>query len=150
MQCFKCTQNFHDVNGYFAHIKEVHEICGKDRFRCTLCNEILKDFGRFKKHVNSCFEKYSVLDENEQLQQLAFLEAYNDAEIEDQSITQFKSKLRDSALLLVSKMSANMDTSRSLVFETIFIFQEFMKVVTDGMFFTVRQCTFWYDLNFSS
>lgn len=137
MQCFKCLQNFNDPNVYFAHIIQVHDVCGKDRYKCTLCNEKFKEFGRFKKHVLTCFPKYNVLDETEQLRQDEFLGAFNDAEIEDESITVFKSKMRKSALHLVSKMSADMNTSRSLAFETISSVQEFMNGIIDGIYIMV-------------
>lgn len=147
MQCIKCTLNFSDLNTYFKHITEVHDKCGNDRFKCTLCNEILKNFVRFKKHVKTCFEKYKVLDETEQLRQDVFLEAYNDVEMEDQDITVFRSSIKNSALHLVSKMNANMDISRSFVFETISNFQEFMNEVIDGIYdFTYTFATFFMQI----
>lgn len=132
MQCFKCTQTFCDIPAYFTHIKDTHEICGKDRFTCTLCNEIFKEFGRFKKHIKRCFDNNSVLSETEQDRHTAFLEAYNAIEIEHHDITAFRSKMKNSALHLVTKMNAHMDTSRSLVYETIAGFQEYISPIIDG------------------
>lgn len=133
MQCFKCTQIFRDMPAYFKHIKESHDMSGKGRFQCTLCSEILKDFGRFKKHTDRCFDTQSVFNESRQLQQSTFLEAYNAPEIEDHQITVFRSKLRHAALRLVTKMNAQMDASRSLVFKTISNFEEFMDEVISGI-----------------
>ncbi len=133
MQCIKCTLKFSDLNDLFKHIEEVHDKHGKDHFRCTLCNEVLKNLERFKKHARICFQKNNDLDEFEHEKQAAFLEAYNDVEMEDSNITIFRSQNQNSALHLVSKMSANMDTSRSLVFETISDVQIFLNGVIDGI-----------------
>lgn len=136
MQCTKCTINFTNLDVLFKHIEDVHDKSGKDTFKCTLCNEILKNFVRFKKHVRTCFAKNNELNATEQLRQAEFLQAYNDVEMEDPSITAFRSKIKDSALHLVAKMSANMNSSRALVFENISNFQVFMNEVIDGILFT--------------
>lgn len=132
MQCFKCENVFDNPENYFTHLKQTHNLSGKDRYVCTLCDEKLKEFGRYKKHVETCLKKDNVRNEPEQLAHAAFLEAYNDAELENQDISAFRNTIAKSALELVSKMSANMIIPRSLVFETILQVQGFINTIING------------------
>lgn len=132
MQCFKCTNKFTDPKTYFRHIQEQHELRGKGRYICTLCAEVLNEFGKYKKHVEICFLKNPI--END-LERDEFLEAFNDCEMEDVDITIFKDTAKKSALKIASKMNANMNTPRCLTYEMISEFQTHIDTIVDGIIF---------------
>lgn len=95
MQCFKCLNKYNEPKAYFKHIVEEHRLRGKDRFICTLCAEVLKNFERFKKHVDCCFKKNRVQNEAEETRQAQFLEAFNDFEMEDADLVAFKQTIKN-------------------------------------------------------
>ncbi len=123
---------YNDSKSYLQHLQEQHELRGSGRYVCTLCNEVLNKFYKYTKHIEICFKKNHHQNEAEQFRQDAFLEAYNDCEMEDINLTAFKDTVTKSALKLVSWMSANMILPRSLVFEQISQFQTFMDTIVDG------------------
>lgn len=129
MQCFKCLNKYSNPKTYFDHLKETHELRGKGQYRCTLCAEILNEFGKYKKHVEVCLPKYPPQNE---LENNAYVEAYNDCEMEDVDIAAFKDKVKTSALKLALNMNANMSTTRSLAYETIGQFQTFIDTIVEG------------------
>lgn len=117
MQCFKCLNKYTDPEAYFQHITKRHELRGKGFYRCMLCNEALNEFGKYKKHVRTCFIKNPV--QTDSTDQDEFLEAYNDFKMENPDLVNFKDKARSNSLKLALKMNADMSSTRALVYQTI-------------------------------
>lgn len=132
MQCFKCTNTFQSTNDLFTHIKSIHKVPNKSTFVCMLCDELFKEIGRYKNHVEICFSKNNIDDEVVQLRRAEVLEAHNDIAMEDVHLSEFNAAVRKSALEFACKMNATMTFPRSLVFQTILDLQNFVRTITDG------------------
>lgn len=158
VQCFKCRSSFLNPADLFVHIKEVHKICGNSVYTCTCSctgflfilvsnillilssSEIFNAFGAYKKHVNSCFNKVDVNDEEEVANQTLAVDAYNAVEMKDENVLIFQKTMEAEALKLTCKLNGIMMLPRSLVYKTITDFSKFLQTMVEGMVLIKKYC----------
>lgn len=117
MQCFKCLNLFQTPTELFSHLEIVHKVPNKYGFVCMLCDDVSKEIGRYKKHVQVCFPKYDMEDEAVRNKRDQVRQANNDIAMEDINLSEFRDAIKKSALDFACTMSATMTIPRSFVFE---------------------------------
>lgn len=125
MKCFKCPEDFNNVDAFLSHIQKRHGVKGTTRCTCTLCFQLFGDFSVFKRHVKTCSKKGMITNEDSYNRLIA---CDFDEEVDD-----FSDSLKSSALLLTLKMCAKPNFPRNAAFDMISEFSLFIKKLTEGI-----------------
>lgn len=126
MKCFKCPNDFDNVDAFFSHIQKKHGIKGKTNCTCTLCFTPFRDFSVYKQHVQRCSKKGMVT--NEQTYNSLIGRHFNE------DLDHFNEYLNEKALRLTLKLCSKANFPRSAAFEIILELKSFIKEITCGMY----------------
>lgn len=121
--CFICEFNFENPAKLCEHLKVIHQLSGKNTYKCTICRQELTELWKYRRHLDICHVKSISTPQNVAAQ----------TDDEQNEILNFESRIHKSALEFVCKLAGNMCIPRNFVFELLDDFKRFFStMIADG------------------